>query len=1038
MARLSPAHLGHVPARQSHAVALQAAEAPALCVPKAWWHHLHTSRYSSVEAAAALLVGVAAQVSLRQHRQHLNASKYRSAHVGRKLSPSMVVDLVRCPTLGMLFTDEELYRADEVTTCHEAGVEMVGDAVSQLHELSPSKRNKDAAEEMAKSTCKARRDLHFLEQAPTLMELRRALRNYLQLEDPTQNMTVLDLRKNMTVGTALECRLDRIEANLDEDQNRVLTLVSYCTGALPPAVERNANFVDAPPQKQHMALCALALQKEGRVGWDKLRGRVLFLGVDGGRWDFDLHEGDIKTAEQWLQKSEQIRHVSKSGFGVTKVRTEDEAKQVLEVLQGPRCRHRYHAIDTEVRGWRTDKSPYGHGEIVCFSIFCGDDVDFGNGPCLFVDNLDQDGGMVRFFQEYLEDPCVKKVFHNFAFDRAMFFNEGVSVRGFAGDTMHLARLINSDEASFKLKDLCNKHIGPRFAKQDLSSLAQTMGIRPDQPDKLQLCEDQQVQSAWIRYSVFDTLATWKLHKALVGKLKGLPWKPSIGMGGSMMDFYEKIWQPFGEVLAEIEERGVRIDVEYLKEQSKKASSDIQKNEQEFLDWVASEYDRRWPDNQELKKDASKLNPNSPLQIRHLLFGDGPEEVAGVLVGGLGLPLPPDGASTSAVVLEELCGHNPEKGASGCGTALGKIGVEGCRGFYRRCKSLYAAKMRAFMESLLVAADSNDRVHTSLNLHTTTGRLSSTKPNLQNLPSLDKDQFEIRRGIVPSPGNSLLIADYGQLDLRGLAHLSECPALVEALSSGVDIHSKAAYQMYDHIKEAVDCGRVLLEEGTDPTKPLVKDCYPVERRRAKTVNFGIAYGLTSYGLSSQLGISESEAQEIIDKWYAAYPKVHEWHMHVISEVRQLPQEDCGAFALPGSCAVFTARGRPRHIRDIQTEGSNPNLGAERQAINSPVQGTSADIAVEAMIRVHKSEKLAQLGYQMVLQIHDELILEGPEEHAGAALKELQVLMENPFLDGSEMLVPVPVDAKIAKSWFEGKGGAPPPTKPADEDEAEQIS
>ena len=177
----------------------------------------------------------------------------------------------------------------------------------------------------------------------------------------------------------------------------------------------------------------------------------------------------------------------------------------------------------------------------------------------------------------------------------------------------------------------------------------------------------------------------------------------------------------------------------------------------------------------------------------------------------------------------------------------------------------------FLRPLQELADAGDRVHGSLNMNTETGRLSSRKPNLQNQPALEKDVYLIRDAFVAPPGMSLVVADYGQLELRLLAHMTRCRSMIDAFASGRDFHTQTAVGMFDHVREAVESGAVLLEKsdatGPDDKRPLVKDVYGAERRKAKTLNFSIAYGKTAFGLAADWGVSKTEAENMLNLWYA---------------------------------------------------------------------------------------------------------------------------------------------------------------------------
>lgn len=316
----------------------------------------------------------------------------------------------------------------------------------------------------------------------------------------------------------------------------------------------------------------------------------------------------------------------------------------------------------------------------------------------------------------------------------------------------------------------------------------------------------------------------------------------------------------------------------------------------------------------------------------------------------------------------------------------------------------------FLTSLQELVDSDSRVHCSLNLNTETGRLSSRRPNLQNQPALEKDKYKIRKAFQASPGNNLIVADYGQLELRILASITHCQSMIDAFASGGDFHSRTAIDMFPHVKEAVESGEVLLEwdySQGDPPKPLLKDKFASERRKAKTLNFSIAYGKTAHGLSQDWGVSKEEAEEMLRAWYGARKEVEEWQAMRKEIARQKGY-------------TKTLMGRIRHLPGAIV-GGKARGHAERASINTPIQGGAADIAMMAMNKINNNEKLKELGWILMLQIHDEVILEGPEATAKEAYDEVIKCMEEPWVFGLERTdVPLLVDGSYNhKTWYEAK-------------------
>ena len=245
-------------------------------------------------------------------------------------------------------------------------------------------------------------------------------------------------------------------------------------------------------------------------------------------------------------------------------------------------------------------------------------------------------------------------------------------------------------------------------------------------------------------------------------------------------------------------------------------------------------------------------------------------------------------------------------------------------------------IETFLRPLPEMVSPLNRIHCSLNINTETGRLSSRRPNLQNQPALEKDVYKIRKAFRASAGNTLIVADYGQLELRVLAHVSNCRSMIQAFIDGGDFHSRTAINMFKHVKEAVDKGAVLLEKGTGANAhlPLLKDVFASERRKAKTLNFSIAYGKTAFGLAKDWGVTKEQAQDILELWYRDRPEVRAW------------QERVKAEAMDGALSeVYTLMGRTRSLPGIkESRFSKAFGGASRMAVNTPIQGKRSAITL----------------------------------------------------------------------------------------------
>lgn len=406
----------------------------------------------------------------------------------------------------------------------------------------------------------------------------------------------------------------------------------------------------------------------------------------------------------------------------------------------------------------------------------------------------------------------------------------------------------------------------------------------------------------------------------------------IGAAG----LYSNVELPLVWILAQMEIVGVKVDVPYLEK-------------------LQVEFDERI---RAIEKDIEVLagepvNPNSPKQLGHILF-----EV-------LELPVvkkTKTGYSTSAEVLEALRNDHP---------IVGRV-LD-----YRQLAKLKST----YVDGLLKLVDAHDRVHTSFNQTVTaTGRLSSTAPNLQNIPVRTEEGKRIRRAFIPIEKKNLLIsADYSQIELRVLAHLSGDDMLMQSFAKGEDIHRRTASEVF----------HVPMEEVTAE-----------QRRTAKAVNFGIIYGQTDYGLSRELGISRREAQAYIDLYFSRYPLVQTFIHDTIEQAR-------------AQGYVTTMMGRRRYIKDINSRNRNLRQFAERTAVNSPIQGTAADIIKLAMIHCDKAIEDNRLDAKMLLQVHDELIFEVSREDALGLSLVVRKCME----DALKLNVPLKVDLKAGFNWQE---------------------
>jgi DNA polymerase-1 len=410
----------------------------------------------------------------------------------------------------------------------------------------------------------------------------------------------------------------------------------------------------------------------------------------------------------------------------------------------------------------------------------------------------------------------------------------------------------------------------------------------------------------------------------------------------MTAVYETLERPLISVLARMERRGISIDRQVLSRLSGEFAQTAARVEAEIQE-IAGE----------------PINVGSPKQLGDIIFGK------------MGLPggsKTKTGAwSTSAQILDELAeqGHTFPK----------KI-LEWRQ--VSKLKSTYTDALPTYVHP------QTHRVHTTYALAaTTTGRLSSNEPNLQNIPVRTEDGRKIRRAFIASPGHKLVSADYSQIELRLLAEIADIPVLKQAFRDGLDIHAMTASEMF----------------GVP-----VKDMPSEIRRRAKAINFGIIYGISAFGLANQLGIAREEASAYIKKYFERFPGIRAY----MDQTRDF----CRSHGY-----VETLFGRKCHYPDIKASNASVRSFNERAAINARLQGTAADIIRRAMIRMEDALKEKKLSAQMLLQVHDELIFEVPDDEVAATLPVVQHTMQDAPFPAVLLSLPLQVDARAANNWDE---------------------
>ena len=545
------------------------------------------------------------------------------------------------------------------------------------------------------------------------------------------------------------------------------------------------------------------------------------------------------------------------------------------------------------------------------------------------DQLDEER-VLGALRPLLQDPDRPKIGHNLKYDMSVLANHGIAMAGAAHDTMLQSYVLNSTATRHDMDSLATRYLGVRTRKFEEVAGKGAKQITFDQVDLDEAGP----------YAAEDAEVTLRLHGFFTPRLAGRP---------ELARVYEEIEMPLVPVLSAMERRGVRVDTERLRGLSEELAVRM-----DALERKAHE------------EAGGPFNLQSPKQIQAILFD----------ADRLGLPVrtktPTGQPSTADAVLQDLARD----------FALPRIILD--HRALSKLRSTYAVALR---ESVNPATG---RVHTSYHQAVaSTGRLSSSAPNLQNIPVRTAEGRRIRQAFVPEPGFRLLAADYSQIELRIMAHLSGDEGLVEAFAAGRDIHRATAAEV-GGVEEARVDGEM--------------------RRRAKAVNFGLIYGMSAFGLARQLGIERGEAQGYIDRYFERYPGVRAYMEETRGRAR-----DRGY--------VETVFGRRLHLPEINSRNAARRQYAERTAINAPMQGTAADLIKRAMVSLHEWTSGREDEVRMIMQVHDELVFEVAEdrvEEAAAGIAARMAAADGELADrmgAGPLRVPLEVEAGSGMNWDE---------------------
>ena len=545
-------------------------------------------------------------------------------------------------------------------------------------------------------------------------------------------------------------------------------------------------------------------------------------------------------------------------------------------------------------------------------------IPLGHTPTAAPQQLPLDDVLGRL-KSHLENPALKKIGQNLKYDQHIFANYGIALQGIAGDAM-LASYIIESHKGHGLDELAERWLGlPTITYESLC------GKGAKQISFADVAIEQAAE-----YAAQDADFALRIE----GRLKAQ-------MDDKQRDMYAEMELPVAQVLFEMERNGVLIDKNELARQSHELGSRLLSLEQTAYQTAGQPF-----------------NLNSPKQLQEILF-----DKMGIPTKGL-KKTASGGTSTNEAVLEQLAADYP----------LPKIILENRS--LAKLKSTYTDKLPEMINP------ATGRVHTTYaQAVAITGRLASNNPNLQNIPIRTEEGRRVRRAFVAPEGSRIVSADYSQIELRIMAHLSGDKTLIDAFNHGEDIHRRTAAEIF----------------GTAP-----EHVSSEQRRYAKTINFGLIYGMGQYGLAKALGIDNLSAKNFIDRYFARYPGV--------AEYMQRTKEQAAAQGY-----VETLFGRRLYLPGLHSKNGTERAGAERAAINAPMQGTASDLIKRAMIDVSRWLVEDGLNSKLIMQVHDELVLEVVDSELDLVREKLPQIMAK--VDGGFMAVPLLAEVGVGENWDE---------------------
>ena len=519
-----------------------------------------------------------------------------------------------------------------------------------------------------------------------------------------------------------------------------------------------------------------------------------------------------------------------------------------------------------------------HAKVVGVAV-CWDETEAFYIPCGHIEDEQEQVSvdyLLNSIKDHLESPAIKKIGQNLKYDSQVLLSYGIRVRGIWFDTMVAAYLLHPDTGGYGLSNLAKEYLDYEMLEYS------------DVVEDGENFRNVSLQKA-VQYAAEDAHITWLLYQKL----------SKLITDNALERVCFEVESPLVEVLAAIEHFGIGLNVEFLHQMNEKVSAQIQELEKKIFEAAGCEF-----------------NVNSPKQLGEVLFEK-------LKIPTDGIKKTKTGYSTNQAVLEQIQEEHPVPA------------------FILEYRGLHKLKS-TYLESLpKEVSDVTGRVHTRLNQTiAATGRLSSSEPNLQNIPIQTALGRQVRRAFVPTEGSIFIAADYSQIELRLLAHLSQDEALIQAFQEGSDVHERTAREVL----------------GISPDVEVSSQ----ERRLGKTLNFGIVYGMSGFRLARELGIPVSEGTAYIEQYFGRYPRVKEYFQHVEEQMEKTGE-------------VRTILGRRRIVHEIEVGVRDKNF-VKRAAMNAPLQGSAADLIKLAMIRMSRIIEEEQLPLTIVLQVHDELLFE----------------------------------------------------------------